>query len=143
MAPESRLTFGNPGIGAAVKSAVLAATLLLAHAAPAAAQLPPLPPLPLPTPAPTVAPDAYQANDGGGFRNVLPSGTRGRYSLPELAAFLATGATVPHCCDQLPMYDGLEPRGAGIEGRGRPQVLQGRELRRSGRRRRAHLLAAG
>ena len=107
-----------------MKSAVLAATLLLAHAAPAAAQLPPLPPLPLPTPAPTVAPDAYQANDGGGFRNVLPSGTRGRYSLPELAAFLATGATVPHCCDQLPMYDGLNRAVPGLKAADVPRYFK-------------------
>jgi hypothetical protein len=38
---------------------------------------------------------------------VLPPGTRGRYSAVELAAFLTTGQTVPHCCDQLPMYRDL------------------------------------
>ena len=85
-------------------------------AAPAAAQLPPLPPLPtavptitlpLPTATPTVVPGAYQADDGLGFHDVLPSGTNGRYNLPQLAAFLTTGATVPHCCDQLPMYENL------------------------------------
>jgi acyl-homoserine lactone acylase PvdQ len=85
---------------------------LLALAAPAAAQVPPLP---LPTPTPTVAPGAYRADDGGGFRDILPSGTRGRYDLPELAAFLATGATVPHCCDQLPMYANLSYAVPGLK----------------------------
>src|SRR3954454_8768024 len=89
-----------------------AAVTTLALAAPAAAQIP----LPIPTAVPTVvpelpnqgpAPGAYQANDGKGFRDVLPPGTRGRYNGVELAAFLATGATVPHCCDQLGMYRDL------------------------------------
>ncbi len=92
----------------------LSIALFFALAATANAQLP-LPPLPLPTPAPTVAPGAYQADDGGGFRSILPSGTRGRYDLPELAAFLTTGATVPHCCDQLPMYDGLNRAVPGLK----------------------------
>src|SRR3954471_20090839 len=78
-----------------VLSAVLGLT-----AAPAAAQLPPLP-----TGGP--APDAYQAHDGKGFRDILPPGTRGRYNAVELAAFLASGQTVPHCCDQLGMYRDL------------------------------------
>src|SRR5213075_2114169 len=73
-------------------------------------------PTAVPTSVPTVvpelpnqgpAPGAYQANDGKGFRDVLPPGTRGRYNGAELAAFLATGATVPHCCDQLGMYRDL------------------------------------
>src|SRR3954451_783342 len=78
---------------------VLSAVLCLT-AAPAAAQLPPLP-----TGGPT--PDAYQAHDGRGFRDILPPGTRGRYNAVELAAFLASGQTVPHCCDQLGMYRDL------------------------------------
>src|SRR5918995_1053557 len=93
-------------------AAALAALLL---ASPASAQLP----LPIPTVVPTVVPDlpdgvapaptpgAYQADDGKGFRDVLPPGTRGRYNAAELAAFIATGATVPHCCDQLGMYRDL------------------------------------
>src|SRR3954454_16006329 len=89
-----------------------AAVTTLALAAPAAAQIP----LPIPTAVPTVvpelpnqgpAPGAYQANDGKGFRDVLPPGTRGRYHGADLAPFLATGATVPHCCDQLGMYRDL------------------------------------
>src|SRR3954468_18211529 len=78
---------------------VLSAVLGLS-AAPAAAQLPPLT-----TGGPT--PDAYQAHDGKGFRDILPPGTRGRYNAVELAAFLASGKTVPHCCDQLGMYRDL------------------------------------
>ena len=72
----------------------------LALAAPASAQLPQLPGSG-PTPQP------YQANDGGGFRDILPPGTRGRYNALELAGFLANGTTVPHCCDQLGMYRDL------------------------------------
>src|SRR5215210_6128450 len=100
-------------------AAVLALLATLALAAPAGAQLPDLP---IPTPSvPTVPPlpslppvtgqppepQPYQANDGLGFRDVLPSGTRGLYSAPELAAFLATGRKVPHCCEQLGMYSNL------------------------------------
>jgi hypothetical protein len=73
---------------------------LLAFAAPARAQLPQLP-----GSGPT--PGAYQESDAGGFRDILPPGTRGRYNAVELAAFLATGKTVPHCCDQLGMYRDL------------------------------------
>ena len=38
---------------------------------------------------------------------MLPSGTRGRYNAVDLAAFLAAGRTVPHCCEQLKMYGDL------------------------------------
>jgi hypothetical protein len=92
---------------------VLTACVAVLAAAPAAAQLPiptPTPPIPVPTvPAPSPGPDpqAYQANDGRGFRDVLPPGTRGHYSVPDLAAFLATGGNVPQCCDQLGMYRDL------------------------------------
>ena len=75
--------------------------LFLGLAAPASAQLPTLPGQGGP------APGAYQQHDGGGFRDILPPGTRGRYNVVELAAFLATGKTVPHCCDQLGMYRDL------------------------------------
>ena len=96
------------------RTALAAAFAALLLAAPADAQLP----LPIPTVVPTVVPglpgqpagpgaQPYQANDGKGFRDVLPPGTRGRYNAGELAAFLATGATVPHCCDQLGMYRDL------------------------------------
>ena len=91
------------------RALLVAIVAALLTAAPAAAQIP----LPIPTVVPTVVPgppsqgpaaQPYQANDGKGFRDVLPPGTRGRYNGAELAAFLATGATVPHCCDQLGMY---------------------------------------
>src|SRR3954465_5839156 len=75
---------------------------VLAFAAPANAQLPPLP-----IPGSGPAPGAYRQNDAGGFRDILPPGTRGRYNAVELAAFLAGGKTVPHCCDQLGMYRDL------------------------------------
>jgi acyl-homoserine lactone acylase PvdQ len=99
----------------------LTSAVFLLLAAPAAAQLPPLP---IPTPAPTVAPGAYGADDGGGFRSILPSGTRGRYSLTELAAFLATGATVPHCCDQLPMYADLNAATPGLKAADIPKYFK-------------------
>ena len=88
--------------------------LAAALAAPAAAALSratPTPTISLPIPLPGQGsgptPEAFRAHDGGGFRDILPSGTRGRYDLVELAAFLATAKTVPHCCDQLPMYGNL------------------------------------
>ena len=92
-------------------AAVSALAALAVLAAPAAAQLPPLP-TPTVPPVPPVLeqgpePQGYQANDGGGFRDVLPSGTRGLYNGADLAAFLATGRTVPHCCEQLGMYSDL------------------------------------
>ena len=78
------------------------AVLLTAAAAPSAsAQVPDLPGATGPEPLP------YGADDGGGFRDVLPSGTRGHYDAAELAAFLGTGKTVPRCCDQLGMYGDL------------------------------------
>src|SRR5919109_1402227 len=103
-------TRGSAMLPRSVLAAALAALLLTA--APAAAQIP----VPIPTVVPTVipgipaqgpAPQRYQANDGKGFRDILPPGTRGRYNAAELAAFLATGRTVPHCCDQLGMYRDL------------------------------------
>jgi acyl-homoserine lactone acylase PvdQ len=79
---------------------VLAFALFALLTTTAGAQLPGLP-----TTGPV--PGAYQANDAKGFRDILPPGTRGRYNAIELAAFLATGRTVPHCCDQLGMYRDL------------------------------------
>src|SRR4051794_26537911 len=76
--------------------------VVLAFATPANAQFPPLP-----IPGSGPAPGAYRQNDAGGFRDILPPGTRGRYNAVELAAFLAAGRTVPHCCDQLGMYRDL------------------------------------
>ncbi len=97
----------------------LAAALLAA--APAAAQLPI--PTVVPTAVPTVPPvlpqgpdpQPYQANDGRGFHDILPSGTRGLYNGADLAAFLGTGRTVPHCCEQLGMYAGLLSATPGLK----------------------------
>src|SRR3954469_23421919 len=92
----------------------------IAFADPATAQIT----LPIPTAIPTVVPEVpangpapapYQANDGKGFRDVLPPGTRGRYNAAELGAFLTTGATVPHCCDQLGMYRDLMYATPGLQ----------------------------
>ncbi len=107
---------------AAVLSACVAASLAVATPS-ASAQVPGLPDLPIPIPpilpgqggTPTDPVTPYGVNDGGGFRDVLPSGTNGRYDAAELAAFLATGATVPHCCDQLGMYGDLVYATPGLQ----------------------------
>jgi len=93
-----------------VRLALCTALLFAVLSARADAQIPPIPTVIPPgggVPITGPAPQAYQANDAGGFRNVLPSGTRGRYNAAELGAHLTTGATVPHCCDQLGMYNDL------------------------------------
>src|SRR5215210_5496960 len=98
-------------------AAVVAAAFLLLIAPAAQAQIPPIPTIvPGVTPSPP-GPGAqpYQANDGKGFRDILPPGTRGRYNAAELAAFLATKATVPHCCDQLGMYRDLMYATPGLQ----------------------------
>ena len=68
--------------------------------------LPPIPTI-IPTSPTGPAPQPTRPTTRTGFHSILPSGTRGRYSLPELGAHLTTGAQVPHCCDQLPMYNDL------------------------------------
>jgi hypothetical protein len=92
-------------------AALLVAAVVLTAAAPASAQVPELPLLPQPGPEPL----PYGADDGGGFRDVLPSGTRGHYNAVDLAAFLATGRTVPHCCEQLKMYGDLVYATPGLQ----------------------------
>src|SRR5688572_28685980 len=107
-----------------------AAAVAAAASAPAAAQLPPLPLPPIPTVVPTPVPPLppgtsplpqgpgarpFGENDAGGFRDVLPPGTRGHYNAAELAAFLATGTTQPHCCDQLGMYRDLVYATRGLQ----------------------------
>jgi acyl-homoserine lactone acylase PvdQ len=104
-----------------VRLSLLVLLVALLAAAPARAQIPPLPPI-LPQSGP--APDAYRANDGLGFHDILPSGTRGRYSLTELAAFLARGTTVPHCCDQLPMYADLKYATPGLKAQDIPKYFK-------------------
>jgi acyl-homoserine lactone acylase PvdQ len=104
------------------RTGILTVVIFALLAAPAAAQLPPLP---TPTAIPTVPPlpvgeqppepQPYQANDGKGFRDILPSGTNGLYNAPQLAAFIATGATQPHCCEQLGMYGDLVYNTPGLQ----------------------------
>jgi acyl-homoserine lactone acylase PvdQ len=99
-------------------AAVLAAVVVLTAAAPASGQVPdvpnPIPPGVLPGNA-GPEPLPYGANDGGGFRDILPSGSRGHYNVAELAAFLTTGGTVPHCCEQLGMYGDLVYSTPGLQ----------------------------
>ncbi len=52
-------------------------------------------------------PQAYRANDAGGFRNILPSGQNGHASAADLLAFEATKARPPHNSDQLKPYADL------------------------------------
>jgi acyl-homoserine lactone acylase PvdQ len=95
-------------------AALLAAAVVLTAAAPSAsAQVPDLDLPLLPKQGPEPLP--YGADDGGGFRDVLPSGTRGHYDAVDLAAFLTTGRTVPHCCEQLAMYGDLVYATPGLQ----------------------------
>src|SRR3954452_9610075 len=106
---------------------VIVVVLTLGAAAPAAAHLPPLPPppqlpqlplLPLPGGAagnPGTPVQPYGANDGGGFRDILPPGTAGTYNALSLARFEASGQGVPHCCDQLAMYRDLVYATPGLQ----------------------------
>jgi acyl-homoserine lactone acylase PvdQ len=69
-------------------------------------------PLPVPLPLPGIggsgpAPQPYGANDGGGFRNILPPGENGFDNAAQLAAFEATKTLPPHFQDQLGMYSNL------------------------------------
>ena len=77
--------------------ACLAGAVLLAEAAPAAAQVQP-----------------YRTNDFGGFHDILPPGANGRSNLVELAAFLGTGARPPHNDDQRDMYARLVGATPGV-----------------------------
>ncbi len=81
-------------------SALLA--LLVPAAAPAQLPLPPSPPV-----AGGPAPAPYGTNDAGGFRNVLPPGSKGVDNAADLATFAATGRRPEHFDDQQPLYDGL------------------------------------
>jgi acyl-homoserine lactone acylase PvdQ len=69
-------------------------------------------PLPVPLPLPGLGgsgpqPQPYGANDGGGFRNILPPGENGLDNPPQLAAFEANKSMPPHSNDQLGMYSNL------------------------------------
>ena len=49
----------------------------------------------------------YQANDYGGFRSILPPGTKGSFNATDFAAFQLGGTYPPHATDQLSMYEDL------------------------------------
>ena len=85
--------------------------VVLATASPASAQFPAVPPLPLPGGQQV---PGYQADDGRGFRNVLPPGENGLINAPQLAAFAAAGQRPPHSDDQLAMYADLVYSTPGI-----------------------------
>jgi acyl-homoserine lactone acylase PvdQ len=85
---------------------------MLAFAPAAGAQLPlpvQLPQLPIPGTGGSTgpAPQPYQANDGLGFRNILPPGENGFDNGAQLALFEATGQRPSHNDDQLAMYRDL------------------------------------
>src|SRR3954469_22691479 len=80
----------------ALAAAITALASALA-AAPAAAQLPAAGP----------PPEAYRANDAGGFLNVLPPGENGFDNALDLAQFEANGARPQNADDQLPLYRDL------------------------------------
>ncbi len=52
-------------------------------------------------------PQPYRQHDPGGFSDVLPPGTNGLATLPQIAGFLAGGARPPHSDDQRDMYANL------------------------------------
>src|SRR5918995_754219 len=52
-------------------------------------------------------PQPYQANDAGGFRNVMPPGSNGLANATQLIAFLTSGNRPPHNNDQYAMYEDL------------------------------------
>ena len=104
---------GRGGESRAAPLVALASVAIAAGAvAPAApAQLPGVPPLPLPGGQQV---PGYQADDGRGFRNVLPPGQNGLINAPQLAAFAGTGQRPPHSNDQLAMYGDLVYSTPGI-----------------------------
>jgi acyl-homoserine lactone acylase PvdQ len=53
------------------------------------------------------APLPYGANDAGGFRNVLPPGSNGLATFPQILKFKAQGVLPPHFADQQPLYENL------------------------------------
>jgi len=56
----------------------------------------------------------YQANDGRGFRNILPPGQNGLINVPQLGAFAAAGTRPPNSDNQLRMYEDLVYATPGI-----------------------------
>ena len=57
----------------------------------------------------------FGANDFGGFHDVLPPGTNGLATLPQIAAFEANGARPPHNDDQVAMYRDLMYASPGLQ----------------------------
>ena len=57
----------------------------------------------------------YGTNDPGGFRDVLPPGTNGHATTPEITAFLAGGDRPTHNADQRDMYGDLVYAAPGLE----------------------------
>jgi acyl-homoserine lactone acylase PvdQ len=49
----------------------------------------------------------YQANDYGGFRNILPPGAYGSFNATDAAQFGCCSTYPPHATDQLSMYENL------------------------------------
>ena len=64
-------------------------------------------------------PQPYQANDAGGFRNVMPPGSNGLANATQLIAFLTSGNRPPHNNDQYAMYEDLVYATPGLSG---PQI---------------------
>ena len=113
-------------------------SLLLGLAAPASAQLPHAP---RPTGGP--APGAYQAERRQGLpRRPAARHPRALQRASSSPRSWPRARPSPHCCDQLGMYRDLVYATPGLTAAQTPQLLQGLELRRQARRRRAHLLAA-
>ena len=93
-------------------------------------------------PLPTVDPARRRAGHRAGAAG-LPGRRRHRLPLdpavrhprallaPELAAYLTTGATVPHCCDQLPMYEDLVYATPGLKAKDIPKYFKDGSLRRA------------
>ena len=67
---------------------------------------------------------SYQADDGRGFRNVLPPGQNGLINAPQLGAFAAGGARPAHSNDQLRMYADLVYATPGISASGLDQFFK-------------------
>jgi len=61
-------------------------------------------------------PQPYQANDAGGFRNVMPPGSNGLANATQLIAFLTSGNRPPHNNDQYAMYEDLVYATPGLAG---------------------------
>jgi acyl-homoserine lactone acylase PvdQ len=89
-------------VGRASRSVAIALTLAIAAvASPAASAAPPVP-------------EPYQAHDGKGFLNILPSGQNGLVNVFDAAAYENNGTFPPHSHDQLGMYGNLVYAAPGL-----------------------------